>query len=618
MPINIDELDIRDEDDDDDGDEEIHAKMPITVELKIDGSVVDWSVESFELDQAAFDHHTLKIYLSKDLPSADPKDHLQAMNFFPAKMGASLTLIIKALDEFVVSQQPTEFFGVITNLRFINSGTATGQVLVEAKSPTWKMDQASLIKSFENMTRADIANDILGKYSMESMVSNGGGASINREWTTQWMQTDWDFLLTTVLGETNRWVYFDGKKLIVDEAKSKDTVRLELMVNVGSAELRMNTQQVRFTEFGWDEKNKSQAVGTRESSPTSFGGMASHAFRASQDLIPDKSSGISDLSVLTEHVNSRAEAMQNDAIGNLVVCHLQTNQPSIKVGNTIELAGMGPVYNGVYFVKRVTHCADAANDYYNYVEALPLESAKPPLVESDARAWRGDPVGAIVIDNKDPDSRGRIKVKFLFDLSAGGPLETAWLPVMMPYAGADRGIYFMPEIGDEVLVGFFNADADHPVVLGSLWNGVDKPKSDWVTNDNDKKVIYTRSGHQLIFDDTRVSEKISIIDKTGSNSIVIDSSQNTITVTSDKDIVFKAKENISFEAGKAFSVESKSGDVSIKAGQNFSVDATSNANVKATSKVSLEGTAGLEAKGAMVEITGQSMTTVKGNPIMLN
>ncbi len=243
-------------------------------------------------------------------------------------------------------------------------------------------------------------------YSSEHSVSTGGGTDAKREMTTQWMQTDWDFLITTVLGETDRWVYYDGKKLLVDAAKSKDTIKLELTKHVGSAEVRLNALQTRYIENGWSEKDKQTTQTVVESSPTSFAGMASAAFRASQDLISQKSIGISDLSTETAQVRSRADAMQGNAIGNLVVAYLQTNQPSIKVGNTIELIGMGPVYNGVYFVKRVTHHMDGGSDYYNFVEAIPLESAKPPIIESDARSWRGDPICALVIDNQDPESRG--------------------------------------------------------------------------------------------------------------------------------------------------------------------------------------------------------------------
>lgn len=611
MPIRIDELEDELDDDDVEG-EEIHASMPAQVELKIDGVQIDWTIESLELDQMAFDHHSLKIYLSKDIEAADPLKHLTAMNFFPAKMGSSLTLIIKATEEFLASQNPTEFFGVITNLRFINTGTSTGQVLVEAKSPTWKMGQASRLKMYEEMSRADIAQQLLGQYSIENQLSAGGGTSVNRKMTTQWMQSDWDFLLTTVLGETNRWVYYDGKKLVVDEAKSKDTVKLELMVNVGSAELRMNALQTKFTQTGWDPAQKAASVAPRTSSPTSFSGMASHAFRASQELISAESIGISEFSAIAADVNTNGDAIQNDALGKLVTCHLQTNQPSVKVGNTVELTGMGPVYNGVYFVKRVTHCMDGPNGYYNWVEALPLESAKPPMIESAARSWHADPMPAIVTDNNDPEKLSRVKVKFpTLDTE-----ESFWVRVVAPHAGNNRGFYFMPEVDDEVIVGFLYGDADNPVVLGSVWNGIDKPQGNWVTDRNDKKVICTRSGHILRFDDTDGSEKIEIIDKTGKNSIVIDSAENTITVSADKDIVLKAKRDIKMQADGNIDMTAK-GKVTMKADQDLSAEGM-NVTAKAQAQMKLEGTAGLEAKGAKMDLTAQGPNTVKGNPIMLN
>lgn len=613
MPIQIDDVTIQP---DDDSDDQIHVKMTSEVELKIDGATVDWNIESFELDQMAFDHHVLKITLSKDIATADLVENLTALNFFPGKMGASLTLIFKPIETYAASIKPNEFFGIITNLRFVNDGIQSSRVTIEAKSPTWKMDQATLVKTYPQRTRAEIANEIMGMYSTEHSVSGGGGTEARRDMTTQWMQTDWDFLITTVLGETDRWVYYDGKKLLVEEAKSKDTIKLELTKHVGAAEVRLNAVQTKYVENGWSEKEKQTSQSVVDSSPTSFGGMASAAFRASQELITQKSIGLSDLSTETSQVRSRADARQGNAIGNLVVCFLQTNQPSIKVGNTIELVGMGPVYNGVYFVKRVTHHMDGGSDYYNFVEALPLESAKPPIIESDARSWRGDPICALVTNNNDEDSRGRVKVKFPFNDSNGQPCESDWIHVAGPYAGRDRGFYFLPEIDDEVLVGFFQGDIDHPVVLGSLWNGVDLPPNGAHTQDNDKKIIYTRSGHQLIFDDTSGNEKISIIDKTGNNSIVIDSSQNTITVTSDKDIVFKARENVTFEAGRDFSVEAK-GKVSLKATSDLSAEGM-NATIKAQAAAKIEGTASLDAKGGMVNVEGSGPTTVKGNPIMLN
>ncbi len=122
--------------------------MTSEVELKIDGTTVDWNIESFELDQMAFDHHVLKITLSKDIATADLVENLTALNFFPAKMGASLTLIFKPIETYAASIKPNEFFGIITNLRFVNDGIQSSRVTIEAKSPTWKMDQATMVKTY--------------------------------------------------------------------------------------------------------------------------------------------------------------------------------------------------------------------------------------------------------------------------------------------------------------------------------------------------------------------------------------------------------------------------------------------------------------------------------------
>lgn len=126
----------------------------------------------------------------------------------------------------------------------------------------------------------------------------------------------------------------------------------------------------------------------------------------------------------------------------------------------------------------------------------------------------------IVTNNKDPDGLGRVKVKFPW---LSQTEESYWARIVTPMAGNDRGIYFLPEIDDEVLVAFEQGDMNVPYILGALWNGKDKPP---VKNDdgkNNQRVIKSRSGHQIILDDTEGEEKIIIQDKTGKNQIVISS-----------------------------------------------------------------------------------------------
>jgi len=143
----------------------------------------------------------------------------------------------------------------------------------------------------------------------------------------------------------------------------------------------------------------------------------------------------------------------------------------------------------------------------------------------------------IVSNNQDPDGLARVKVTFPW-LSESE--ESHWARIVSFMAGENRGAYFLPEVGDEVLLAFEHGDINRPYVIGALWNGVDKSPASNDDGNNNVRVIQSRSGHKIRLDDTDGSEKIEIIDKKGSNSIVWDTASDKITVSADKDVEIKA------------------------------------------------------------------------------
>lgn len=145
----------------------------------------------------------------------------------------------------------------------------------------------------------------------------------------------------------------------------------------------------------------------------------------------------------------------------------------------------------------------------------------------------------VVIDNKDPQGLGRVKVKFphLSDDEIGH-----WARIALLMAGKERGTFFLPEVKDEVLVAFECGDITRPYVLGALWNGKDRPPDTNADGENNLRFIKSRSGHLVRFDDTEGSEKIEIIDKSGNNSITIDTTSNSITIRSAGDIHIDAEQ----------------------------------------------------------------------------
>lgn len=191
----------------------------------------------------------------------------------------------------------------------------------------------------------------------------------------------------------------------------------------------------------------------------------------------------------------------------------------------------------------------------------------------------------VVTNNKDPDKLGRVKVKFPW---LSEQEESYWARLATPMAGKERGLYFLPEVEDEVLVAFEHGAVEFPYILGALWNGKDKPP---VTNEdgqNNLRTIKSRSGHIITLDDTKGEEKIIIRDMTAKNEIVIDSKNNTITLKVEKDLTIETKGKIS--------LKSSGGDLAIEC-NNLKVQAQQNCEIKANASIKVQANAQLELKG---------------------
>ena len=129
----------------------------------------------------------------------------------------------------------------------------------------------------------------------------------------------------------------------------------------------------------------------------------------------------------------------------------------------------------------------------------------------------------IVVGHKDPRGEGRVQIKFptLPEIR-----EYPWAPLATPLAGKNRGMYFLPEKDDEVLVTFEQGDFDHPYIVGFLWNGVDRPPE----SDHKNRVILTPGGHTLRFEDTDGKKKVILKTDAGHEIVMDDTVPQKITV----------------------------------------------------------------------------------------
>ena len=202
--------------------------------------------------------------------------------------------------------------------------------------------------------------------------------------------------------------------------------------------------------------------------------------------------------------------------------------------------------------------------------------------ETDARepgSMRGVSV-AVVSQNQDPDGLGRVKVKFHW---RENPDESQWARIAVPMAGGDRGTWFLPEVGDEVLVICDAEQVDHPYVIGALWNGQDSPPETNSDGNNDIRKIRSRSGHEIIFDDG------------AQGRIDIHLSDNK-RVRMDPDGIL-----ISDDHGNEVEIQSQAGTISIKSNSKLSIQSQV-IDIKANGAMTLQATGTLTIQGSLVKI----------------
>jgi uncharacterized protein involved in type VI secretion and phage assembly len=189
---------------------------------------------------------------------------------------------------------------------------------------------------------------------------------------------------------------------------------------------------------------------------------------------------------------------------------------------------------------------------------------------------------ALVTDNKDPEALGRVKVSYPWHST---PMQSYWARIAVPMAGKDYGLVLYPDVGDEVLVIFERKDIRFPYVLGGLWNGKEKPPVANANGKNDIRMLKTRKGHTLIFDDNSSKGKIELKLNDGKMLSIDDDGIKIIDDT---------KQN-------SISIDSKSGALSLQASTSITLKAPS-ISVEASGSLTLKSSATLTIQGAMVSI----------------
>ena len=227
--------------------------------------------------------------------------------------------------------------------------------------------------------------------------------------------------------------------------------------------------------------------------------------------------------------------------------------------------------------------------------------------------------------NYDAKEPGKVMVEYT--LGEAGKMLTGWIPVLAPYTTDKGGMYLLPEIGDEVVIGFLEGRTDCPVVLGSLWSkNVNRPQNA-VTEKNTMKMFRTKGGHEVSFSDEGKKETLTVTtpggltvlmadekktieikDKEKKNALTINGQNGEIKVDAQKKLI------LSIGGTAAVTIESnkitiKSGTVSIDASQSLKIHGQSTAISGSQVSVKADGSLGVESSG---------VTQIKGSMVKIN
>jgi phage protein D len=249
-------------------------------------------------------------------------------------------------------------------------------------------------------------------------------------------------------------------------------------------------------------------------------------------------------------------------------------QPALRAGRSVRLTALGQRFSGVYFVTAARHLYTQGE----YLTEFNINGRRPATLSalmeqaSAAPVQSGGPVIGIVTNNKDPEERGRIKLKFPW---LSDEVESDWARLVSPGAGSERGFYCLPEINDEVLVLFEGGDFNRPYIIGGLWNGVARPPrpvAPLVENGQvHQRVFKSRAGHTLTLIDgpspgivleTAKGQRLILADspqqvmlETGGLRLHLDGTKNEVLVESPGNLTLKSQANLSLEASGAMTLK---------------------------------------------------------------
>lgn len=499
------------------------------------------------------------------------------------------------LDDFLIE-------GEITAMEVHFNEKSEAHIIIRGYDISHRLHRGRYNRSFLNKTDSDIVKEIAAEAGIGIGTIDPSGEVY--EYVFQENQTNMEFLRERA-ARIGFELFIQEEKIYFRQPVSQASLDLEWLVDISKFSTRVTSaEQVNSVEVrGWDYSLKQPIVETANTEKVitqtgnKQGSKTSSAFRGKPSN--PKITVVDQPVVSKNEAKKMAQALCDELGGEFVYADAKSwGNPKIRPGKIISLTGMGDRYSGKYYVTETRHFY-SERVYTTDFSVRGLRAGNLfTTISTQTRLQPGQTfLVGIVTDNKDPKGWGRVKVKFP---TLTEEHTSNWARVVAIGAGPNRGFDCLPEINDEVLVGFEHGDIHRPYVIGGVWNGKDAPPekvADSVTKGVRLRTIKTRTGHTLQFvEEDKGSSKTGIrVETTKGHKIYCNDSDQFIEITTNGGHKIKMDDR-----GKAISVETTGGhsinmndmskSVSIESKGNMSLKADINIDIKATGIITINGT----------------------------
>jgi phage protein D/phage baseplate assembly protein gpV len=520
----------------------------------------------------------------------------------PLKVGSTLEVRLGATED---TTEATLFKGMIVALE---PEFTEGNCVIAARAYDrgFKLNGSRKSRTFQNQK----AEDMIRKVGSEAGLSPGtiDATGAVHEYFQQSMETDWEFCW--------RLATMNDFEFLVEDTKFHFRKR---KVQGAAATLtwgdNLLTFKPRMSGIGQAKSVKVENHDPKARRPL-VGNAASPDLKGKAKVVQERQKIVSalgggDVVVANRVLGTGAEATKSaqatlDRIASSFVeaDGKALGDPKLRAGATIKTDKVGS-FSGEYVLSQTTHWFGGGGQYTTaFVISGRSGHTFSDLLRSGNGngnggnpSWASSLVIGVVTNNNDPEGMGRVRVKFP---ALGADMEGWWARVATINAGAERGLFMLPQVNDEVVVGFEHDDPRRPFVLGSLYTGKEKVPADL----KDAKARKAAFG-------IKSDEKVHIEGK------------QAMTLRSDEKMTVEVKQG--GQNGTGNFLLDATGDIEQKATKNLKASAAQSVEVKANQSVTIKGTASvtveatgpLKLKGATVDIEASGPVNVKGAIINL-